>query len=126
MKKFDSSDQTIFNYDEIVKKLNNSPDLKLRELNSKDNTLQIIFLNNLVETEYLNTHIIEYLTQLPSQQIHFQYIRENIPIGEVKVAKEINEVTSLLIKGYVSIADRLSHQCGDLSHYLRSTEPLSA
>ncbi|MGM0843673.1 MAG: helix-turn-helix domain-containing protein [Bacillota bacterium] len=26
----------------------------------------------------------------------------------------------------LSIADRLSHQCGDLSHYLRSTEPFSA
>ncbi|MGM7722077.1 spore germination protein [Metabacillus sp. Hm71] len=121
MKKFDSSDHTIFNYEEIVKKLNNSPDLKLRELNSKDNILQIIFLNNLVETEYLNTHIIEYLTQLPSQQIHFQYIRENIPIGEVKVAKEINEVTSLLIKGYAYLFFS-SEQKGILVNIAETTE----
>jgi spore germination protein len=100
MKRLKGRDQTIPNYNEIVKELKNSPDLNLRELNVESNTIQIIFLKNLVEVEYLHTHIIEYITQLSREQIDFQYIKENIPIGEVRVAKEINEVISCLITGF--------------------------
>ncbi len=100
MKRVHEREQIIPTYNDILEELKNSPDLNLRELNLEGNTIQIIFLKNLVETEYLHTHIIEYITQLSKEQIHYEYIKENIPIGEVKAVKELNEVASFLINGF--------------------------
>ncbi|WP_453990115.1 spore germination protein [Bacillus nitroreducens] len=90
-------------YEKIKSTLNESPDLECRMIESSKERIQIIFMKNLIKPEILNEFVIKYIEELSVESLQYTYLTKNIPIEEIKVNIEEQEVISSLLNGFAYI-----------------------
>ncbi|WP_077212452.1 spore germination protein, partial [Bacillus dakarensis] len=90
-------------YEKIKSILNESPDLMCRKLEVGQVGIHIIFMKNLIKPEILNEFVIKYIEELSVEYLHYTYLMKNIPIEEIKVNLEEQEVISSLLNGFAYI-----------------------
>uniref|UniRef100_UPI0011158BA8 spore germination protein n=1 Tax=Robertmurraya dakarensis TaxID=1926278 RepID=UPI0011158BA8 len=90
-------------YEKIKSILNESPDLMCRQLEVGQEGIHIIFMKNLIKPEILNEYVIKYIEELSVEYLHYTYLAKNIPIEEIKVNLEEQEVISSLLNGFAYI-----------------------
>jgi spore germination protein len=91
------------NYHEIKYILNQSPDLLCRTIEVAGDCLEVVFMKNLIKGETVNEYVIKFIQQLPKKDITYSYLIKNIPIDEVKIDFQEQEIISSLLNGFVYI-----------------------
>ncbi|AND39056.1 spore germination protein [Cytobacillus oceanisediminis] len=94
------SKNDFIDYQEIRTVLNDSPDLMCRKMELGRQTIQIVFMKNLINQEVLNEYVIKYMQTIPEKHLNYTYLVNNIPIEEIKTENEKNEIISSLLKGF--------------------------
>ncbi len=97
------NNESLPGYEKIKSILNESPDLNCRKIEAGQVGIHIIFMKNLIKPEILNEYVIKYIEQLSVEYLHYTYLMKNIPIEEIMVNIEEQEVISSLLNGFAYI-----------------------
>lgn len=89
---------------EIKKRFEKAPDLYIKKMKIKKNTIFLIYIESLTNSKYINDFILEYLSyEVEPTNDLFNYLYSNIPTSKNEIVKDFEELILLLLSGFTII-----------------------
>lgn len=99
-----SNDPKNLNWHSVLSEfLNGSPDLVFRKITKGEQYIGLFYLENVVQNQQLQQSILLFIHSLPFEKINHEVIKDEMPVGVVKMSSQLEEIGEALIRGSVFI-----------------------
>ncbi len=89
---------------EIKKRFEKAPDLYIKKMKIKKNSIYLIYIESLTDSKYINDFILEYLSyEVEPTNDLFNYLYSNIPTSKNEIVNNFEELILLLLSGFTII-----------------------
>ena len=85
--------------DNVLKRINNCPDLVIKNLNINNNDVTLLFFETLTDTSNINDFLLKYLSYINDKNINYKLI-PNFSLNEIYT---IDEIVTNIFNGFVVI-----------------------
>lgn len=87
--------------DEVAKQLAHSPDLMCRRIQCKGKTVDVLFLNNLINHDQLQQNVLAFIHE--QENVSIEQLARCLPIGAVHICETTDDMATYIRDGWAGI-----------------------